>query len=191
MNGVRAHEETLLAAGDRIVVRGDEEKLLTPRPSAVVPSGPALEILFEDVDLMAVNKPAGLAIHPGTGIEGATVVDLVRAHVGEVAAGTFPASPAHRLDRETSGVVLIAKSRRAMVRLTELFTAGEVAKRYLVLAKGRFTQGRGTIDLPLPEHEQTAKSRTLRGVKLQQAITHWEVLGEGGDSGAGGGGSSP
>jgi 23S rRNA pseudouridine955/2504/2580 synthase len=178
VNGTRAREDTLLKSGDRIVVRGDEEKLLSA-PTETPTYRQKLAVLYEDEHLMAVDKPAGLAIHPGTGIEGPTVVELARAHVGPVAAGTFEASPAHRLDRETSGVVLVAKTRKAMIKLTEMFTAGTVHKRYLALAKGRLPEDRGVIEIPLPEHEQTARSRAQRGVKLQEAVTHWERLSEG------------
>jgi 23S rRNA pseudouridine955/2504/2580 synthase len=66
-----------------------------------------------------------------------------------------------------------------MVRFTEMFTAGEVKKEYLTLAKGRFTHPSGTIDVPLIEHEQTAKSRDEHGVKLQEAVTHYRVIGAG------------
>ncbi len=178
VNGIRAREDTLLQSGDRIVVRGDEEKLLSP-PTQAPTFGQKLAVLYEDEHLMAVDKPAGLAIHPGSGIEGPTVVELARAQVGPVPAGAFEASPAHRLDRETSGVVLVAKTRQAMVKLTEMFTAGTVQKRYLALAKGRLPDDRGTIDIALPEHEQTGRSRAQHGIKLQEAITHWERLSEG------------
>jgi 23S rRNA pseudouridine955/2504/2580 synthase len=178
VNGLRAREDTLLQPGDRIVVRGDPEKLLSA-PAQVPTFAQRLTVLYEDADLMAIDKPAGLAIHPGSGIEGPTVVELARAHVGPVAAGSFEASPAHRLDRDTSGVVLVAKTRKAMVSLTEMFTAGTVHKRYLALAKGRLPEESGVIDVPLQEHEQTARSRAQRGVKLQEAITHWQRLSEG------------
>ena len=175
LNGQRAHGETILTAGDRLVVRGDEQKLLAPRPAHAFATETALQIIYEDGDLLVVDKPAGLAVHPGSGIEGKTLVDLARAHEGPKEAGVFRASPAHRLDRDTSGVVVIAKTRRAMVRLTELFTEGSPDKRYLALIKGRVADA-GTIDLPLVEHEQTSKSRRLNGVKLQEATTHWTVV---------------
>ena len=126
-----------------------------------------------------VDKPAGLAAHPGSGIEGATLVDEVRAYLrvpDDLPPGEFKPSPAHRLDRDTSGVVLVAKTRKAMVRLGELFTEGdEVRKAYLALAKGKFAKGAGTIDLPLSEHEQTGRSKDRRGVNFQEAVTRWQV----------------
>jgi 23S rRNA pseudouridine955/2504/2580 synthase len=89
----------------------------------------------------------------------------------------FRPSPAHRLDRDTSGVVVVAKTRRAMVRLGEIFTDGEaVRKTYLALVKGKMPREAGTIDLPLSEHEQTARSKAMRGVNFQEALTRWKVV---------------
>jgi len=130
--------------------------------------------------MMAVNKPSGMAVHPGSGIPDGTLVDAVRAYLGPKAVrNDFPASPAHRLDRDTSGVILVAKRRPAMVRFTEVFTAGTAKKRYLVLVKGRMAQEHGVVDLPLSEHQQTAASKAARGVKMQDAVTRWRALGRG------------
>jgi 23S rRNA pseudouridine955/2504/2580 synthase len=141
---------------------------------------PTFQVLFEDEDLLAVDKPAGLAAHPGTGIEGATLVEMARAHLGtpdDLPPTEFKPSPAHRLDRDTSGVVLVAKKRKAMVRLTEIFTDGqEVHKSYLALVKGKMPREAGTIDLPLSEHEQTSRSKAARGTNMQEALTRWRVV---------------
>ncbi|MBQ4335015.1 MAG: RluA family pseudouridine synthase, partial [Myxococcaceae bacterium] len=80
------------------------------------------------------------------------------------------------LDRDTSGVILVAKTRPCMVALTEMFTHGHPDKSYLALAKGRFDKPRGVIDLPLAEHEQSSRSKALRGVNMQVAITRYRVL---------------
>jgi len=181
VNGGRGTPEQLLAAGDRIVIRGDEEKLLArPEPAAGAATKVTFRVLHEDGDVLAVDKPAGLAAHPGTGITGATLVEMARAYLkvpGDLPRAEFRPSPAHRLDRETSGVVLVAKNRKAMVGLTEIFTSGEgVRKTYLALAKGKMPREAGTIDLPLSEHEQTSRSKASRGVNMQEALTRWRVV---------------
>ena len=182
VNGARGRAGQVLAEGDRIAIRGDEERLLAAGPPSGKAAGPArvtFRVLHEDAHLLAVDKPAGLASHPGTGIAGATLVEEARAHLRtppDLPPGEFKPSPAHRLDRDTSGVVLVARTRQAMVRLTEIFTEGEgVAKTYLALAKGKMPRSEGTIDLPLSEHEQTARSRAVRGVNLQEAVTRYRV----------------
>lgn len=181
VNGARGKAEQLLVEGEVVVVRGDEEKLLTQADAA--PATGAVKhtfrVLYEDEHLLAVDKPSGLAAHPGTGITGATLVEEARAYLkvpANLPATEFKPSPAHRLDRETSGVVLVAKTRRCMAALTEIFTSGDVRKTYLTLAKGKLPRAEGVIDLPLSEHEQTSRSKAQRGVKFQEALTRYRVL---------------
>jgi 23S rRNA pseudouridine955/2504/2580 synthase len=182
VNGLRGRPEQILAGGDRIAIRGDEERLLAPpeKGTAARPARPTFRVLLEDEHLLAVDKPAGLAAHPGSGIEGATLVEEARAYLrvpDDLPPGEFRPSPAHRLDRDTSGVVLVAKTRKAMVRLGEIFTEGDdLGKTYLALVKGKMSRPTGAIDLPLAEHEQTARSKARRGVNLQEALTRWQQL---------------
>jgi 23S rRNA pseudouridine955/2504/2580 synthase len=185
VNGVRGRPEQLLAAADKIEIWGDEAKLLAEpppgQPRARGRGGPKLEVLLEDQDLLVVNKPAGLAAHPGTGISGATLVELVRDYLkvpAKVPGGEFKPSPAHRLDRETSGIILVAKNRQAMVTLGQLFESKvDLKKQYLTLAKGKMPQTSGLFDQPLSEHEQSGRSKDVRGVNMQPALTRWKVLG--------------
>jgi 23S rRNA pseudouridine955/2504/2580 synthase len=185
VNGVRGRPEQLLAAADTIEIWGDEQKLLAEPPEGGARprgrGGPRLEVLYEDDDLLAVNKPAGLAAHPGTGISGATLVELVRDHLQVptgLPSGEFKPSPAHRLDRETSGIILVARTRQAMVALGQLFESkADLKKQYLALAKGKMPQPSGLFDQPLSEHEQSGRSKEMRGVNMQPALTRWKVLG--------------
>jgi 23S rRNA pseudouridine955/2504/2580 synthase len=185
VNGVRGRPEQLLAAADRIEIWGDEEKLLAEPPAGQqrvrARGGPRLEVLLEDDDLLVVNKPAGLAAHPGTGIGGATLVELVRDYLkvpSKLPGGEFKPSPAHRLDRETSGIILVAKTRQAMVTLAQLFESKvDLKKQYLTVAKGKMPQPSGLFDQPLSEHEQSGRSKDVRGVNMQPALTRWKVLG--------------
>jgi len=179
VNGSRAAIAQLLQPGDEITVHVlQATQPPPPKPADAVRQD--FTILYEDEHILAVDKPSGLAIHPGSGIRGETLVDQVRAYLARqglvTPEGEFKPSPAHRLDRETSGVVVVAKTRQAMVRLTGIFTAGEAEKTYLALAKGRFQRESGTIDLRLAEHQQTAASKQQRGVNLQAAVTHWKKL---------------
>jgi 23S rRNA pseudouridine955/2504/2580 synthase len=181
VNGARGRAEQILVEGDRVVIRGDDERLLSPPPAAGATAVKAtFRVLFEDDQLLAVDKPSGLAAHPGTGITGATLVEEARAYLkvpADLPPGEFRPSPAHRLDRDTSGIVLVAKTRKAMVGLTEIFTSGEsTRKTYLALAKGKLPRAEGVIDLPLSEHEQTSKSRAARGVNFQEALTRYRIV---------------
>ncbi len=186
VNGVRGKPEQLLQAADKIEIWGDEQKLLAEPVPGAGPrvrgsGGPRLEVLLEDEDLLVVNKPAGLAAHPGTGISGATLVELVRDYLkvpSKLPSGEFKPSPAHRLDRETSGIILVAKTRQAMVTLAQLFESkADMKKQYLALAKGKMPQQTGLFDQPLSEHEQSGRSKEIRGVNMQPALTRWKVVG--------------
>lgn len=179
VNGTRAYNDTLLQPGDvvqfRVVQPGPDALSRPERPKPL--KMPKVSILHEDDAVLAIDKPSGMAAHTGSGIKGATVVDWARSYLKtDPEQKDFKPSPAHRLDRETSGVMLIAKKRRAMVRLTEIFTENTVEKAYVTLVKGRMPRPKGTIDVPLAEHQQTARSRSERGVNMQPAITHYRVL---------------
>jgi len=182
VNGKRAQADQALAVGDVVFVRGDE-KQLTGATAERAPAPPPpvdlndLHVLLEDDWILVLDKPPGMAVHTGSGITGGTVVDLVRAYLGPKAVrNDFAASPAHRLDRETSGVLVVAKRRPAMVHFTDVFTHHKAKKRYLVMVKGQLAKTEGLIDLPLSEHQQTAESRERRGVNLQEARTRWKVI---------------
>ena len=179
VNGARADIAQLLRPGDEITVHVlQAQRAPPPRPPQAVHQD--FHVLYEDEHILTVDKPSGLAVHPGSGITSDTLVDQVRAYLlrqGLVTPeGEYKPSPAHRLDRETSGVVVVAKTRQAMVRLTEIFTRGEADKTYLALAKGRFQKEQGTIELRLAERQQTYASKQERGVNLQSAVTHWKKL---------------
>lgn len=189
VNGKRAQPDQDLALGDVVTIRGDEKQLLTPAPKSEN-TGPLvtqadieqLKVLFEDDWLLVMDKPSGMAVHTGSGITGGTVVDVVRAYLGPKAVrNDFAASPAHRLDRETSGVLVVAKRRPAMVHFTDVFTHHKAKKRYLALVKGQVAQAKGLIDLPLSEHQQTAKSKSQRGVNMQPARTRYTVMAQAAD----------
>lgn len=184
VNGARADQSQLVAEGDVVTVR---EAALKADPERTTAHGPErkpsvkreFDVLHKDAHLLVCGKPAGLAIHPGSGITGSTLVDQVRAYLGadELEKGEFRPAPAHRLDRETSGVVLVARTRQAIVRLSEMFTGNEVKKVYLALVKGRVDK-QGVIDVPLAEHQQTAANKAERGVNLQSALTRWKLIGQ-------------
>jgi len=181
VNGKRCKPEQELQNGDVITVRGDEQQLLGDRERKAAPPPPVdlseLKILHEDDWILVIDKPSGMAAHTGSGITGGTVVDVARAYLGAKAERNgFIASPAHRLDRETSGIIIVAKRRPAMVHFTDVFTRHTAKKKYLVLVKGKMTKSNGLIDLPLAEHQQTQESRERRGVNMQEARTRWEVL---------------
>ncbi len=144
----------------------------TVRPESI-----PLNILYEDDHVLVLNKPAGLVVHPGAGHAGQTLVNALLAHCGELPAGSDPAKPGivHRLDKGTSGVMVVAKTKEAMEFLIQSFKNRRVKKIYQVLLHGRIAP-QGTLKSKLGRHlknRQKFSSRTSRG---KEAITHWKVI---------------
>ncbi len=131
--------------GDRVVVEMEIEEA-----TVFVPSGP-LRKLFEDEWLLVIDKPSGLPVHPGAGEKMETVLDLFRHYYPQITTFVDQERPGivHRLDKDTSGVLILAKSEEALDRMQELFQEREMQKTYLALVKGRMRFRNGTIDLPL------------------------------------------
>jgi len=142
VNGGRATVDQRLAAGDR--VRVPPLRLATAPARTAPPRGETPPVLFEDEHVLAVDKPAGLAVHGGSGVDFG-LIERVRA--------ARPHQPflelAHRLDRETSGILLLAKSRRALLGLHGQMRDGLVDKRYLVLVSGDWVNDRQHVRAPL------------------------------------------
>jgi len=176
VNGHRLATSTRLQAGDRLEVHWRDE----PTPPV------ELEVLYEDPRLLAVNKPAGLPIHPSGGRRRGSVIQSVRqafrAQIErslEAGDPSFYPSLVHRLDLFSSGIVLIAKDRAALVAMHRLLASGGLDKRYLALVRGRVSPRQGRIEAPIgrDEHSLVAVKRCVRPDGLP-AVTEYEVLEE-------------
>ena len=157
VNKGRVGAETRLVAGDvvRLPPVRVPDRLGASRPAPK--SAPKAAVLYEDDALLAIDKPAGLAVHGGSGISFGLIEQLR-------AAG--PQSRflelVHRLDRDTSGVLLVAKKRAALVALHEQLRDGEFDKRYLVLVRGRWREAKRVVDLPLHKFATREGERRVR-----------------------------
>lgn len=139
-----------LEAGEEV-----EIELPEPAPSAVNPVDIPVEILFEDDDVVVVNKPAGMTVHPGSGTGEDTLVHAMAHHTGgklSMAGGAMRPGIVHRLDKETSGVMIMAKTDKAYYRLVEMFAARELDKRYIAIVCGVPTVRSGVIRKPIGRH---------------------------------------
>jgi len=134
LRGAPVHKAaTRIAVGDRLQV----ELRPTQQAMAFVPQPMALEVVFEDADLLVINKPAGLVVHPAAGHWSGTLLNGLLAH--HAAAASLPrAGIVHRLDKDTSGLMLVGKSRQAVEALVRAIAAREVNRQYLALAHGRW-----------------------------------------------------
>lgn len=145
-----------------------------------------LDILFEDADIIAVNKPAGMTVHAGAGNATGTMVNalLGRGQSLSQLGDALRPGIVHRLDKETSGVILVAKTDAAHARLGEAFRQRAVNKTYIVLVQGSFETSSGRIELaigrdPLKRVRMAAEQKTWRGAKIgnaREARTDWRTL---------------
>ncbi|WP_245593958.1 RluA family pseudouridine synthase [Arenimonas metalli] len=177
INGKRAKADSRLAGGDE--VRIPPVKLNEAGEARPVPKGLldrlAASIVFEDKALLAVNKPSGLATHGGSGISHGLIESLRALRPGE------PLELVHRLDRDTSGVILVAKKRSALLELQALMRAGEddegPGKRYLALLVGRVPNGTLTVDAPLQKSVMQGGERQVRVDPAgKPSVSHFKVL---------------
>ena len=131
-------------------------------------------VVHEDDDLVVVDKPAGVVVHPGAGNESGT---LVQALAGRAAGGEDPERPGivHRLDRDTSGLLVVAKSESAYAELARMIREREVTRRYLALVDGRPPAAAGTIDAPLGRDRRRRTVMSSDTDKPRDAVTHFEL----------------
>ena len=189
VDGRRVEGDRRLAEGEVVEIRVAEESLRALEPAGTAatagPRRPAADasrvrVLHRDEDVLAVDKPPHLLVQPGDGDSGPTLQDQVLALVGRGDARTFVPSLAHRLDRDTSGVVLFGLSARGLRGLTEAFRARKVEKRYLALVAGSPPEDRFTVDLPLArdlsDDTRGARMKVSRSEDARSAVTDFAVL---------------
>lgn len=164
--------------GDEVLLQIPEED----RPDAAAEELEAwqrpLEVLHEDRDLLAINKPSGLVTHPGSGNRTGTLANALIGNWPELATIGHPLRPGivHRLDKETSGVLLVARTGPAYQRLTRMFRDRQITKRYRALAYGRFEHKQGRIELALGRDPFDRKRISVRATRSRAALTTYSVL---------------
>jgi 23S rRNA pseudouridine1911/1915/1917 synthase len=193
----RSRVQQLIAKGEVLVnsatakaslrLHGDEQITVTGPPHAAplraIPEEIALDIVYEDDDLAIVNKPAGMMVHAGAGAtedarNRGTLVNALLHHFGTLSAvgGELRPGIVHRLDRATSGLMVVAKNDESHRRLAKQFSGREVHKTYLALVHGWPKQDRGTIRSAISRHTQKRTRMTTRGFGGRDAVTHYSVL---------------
>jgi 23S rRNA pseudouridine955/2504/2580 synthase len=149
VNGLRAREDDVIHAGDRVQLYVPFEPAMSP----AVPSGrgPSIETVFEDEILLVINKPAGMAVHEGKTVnKRESVLGILESRYR---AADIKLILVHRLDKDTSGLLMIAKNQQTAESLRSSFESGEVGKQYICLVVGRLREHEGKIDFPLPGRE--------------------------------------
>ncbi|MBA7504635.1 Ribosomal large subunit pseudouridine synthase D [subsurface metagenome] len=170
VNQRKAKASRKLAGEDRITIE------FPPSPGLPKVESIPLNIIYEDNEIIVVDKPAGLTIHPAPWHPDHTLVNAILAHCPGLEGGGELVRPGivHRLDKDTSGLIVVAKSESARVSLINQFKGKTVTKSYLVLVKGRVFPGQGTIELPIGRDPRNRKRMAIvEGGR--EAITHYQV----------------
>ena len=160
--------------GDRI-----EINIPPPSPSKLLPEAIPIKILYEDDDLLVIDKPAGLTVHPAPGHPTHTLVNAMLSHLSELADADDTSRPGivHRLDKDTSGVMLIAKNITALANLSEQFKSRSIKKVYLTLVRGHLKPERGVIEAPIGRDSGDRKKMSVTGESRgRQARTNYRVI---------------
>jgi 23S rRNA pseudouridine1911/1915/1917 synthase len=151
-----------------------------PTPSHLAPEALPLDIFFEDRDLLVVNKPPGLVVHPGAGHRQGTLLNALVHHcpdlkdIGEVSRPGL----VHRLDKDTSGLIVVAKTALAHAALVAQFQAHTITKRYQALVWGRLPEIEGEIDKEVGRHPTARRKMSVHARRGKRAVTFWRVIQE-------------
>lgn len=154
VDGHPARASLKVADGEKIVI-----EIPSPVPLSVNPEEIPLDIVYEDDDLMVINKPAGLTVHPAPGHRTGTLVNAVLAHCPALGGikGTLRPGIVHRLDKDTSGLMMVAKNDAAQASLSSQIKQRAVKKGYLVLVRGHLLPAEGAIEAPIGRHPRDRK----------------------------------
>lgn len=174
VNGKRVKASHRLTPGEQITVLLPELPREGPAPEEI-----PLDILYEDESLAAINKPPGMVVHPGKGNWRGTLTSALQFHFDQLSSVGGPTRPGivHRLDRDTSGVIVVAKDDRAHKGLADQFEARTVTKEYVAIVAGVPDRDRDTIDLPIGPHPRQREKMAIRrdDSRSRPAHTFYEV----------------
>ena len=178
VNGKPVKAPYKVRAGDEVVIDIVENDYPDER---IKPEAVALDIVYEDEEIVAINKPAGMTVHPASGNYGGTLVNAMAHHFAALSDVNGPRRPGivHRLDRETSGIILVAKSNMAHARLARQFEAHTIEKKYVAIVEGEVQFDEGVVEAAIARHLKYHDMRRIArpdSGEGKKAVTYYTVI---------------
>jgi len=173
-NGCPARKNDRLEPGDVV-----EYSLPQARPTEIVPTEIPLDIVYEDDDLLVINKPKGLVVHPAAGHNSDTLVNGLLYALGDRLSGIngeLRPGIVHRIDKDTSGLLAVAKNDYAHIMLASQLKDHTMARTYDAIVTGVMKEDSGTVDAPIGRHPTDRKKMCVTQRNSRNAVTHWEVV---------------
>ena len=174
LNGRPARKNDRLRVGDSV-----ELTIPEPREVDIAPKQMPLDIVYEDEDVAVINKPKGLVVHPAAGHQDDTLVNGLLYAMGDSLSGIngeLRPGIVHRIDKDTSGLLAIAKNDLAHTVLASQLKDHSMARTYEAVVCGSFKEDRGTVDAPIGRHPTDRKKMCVTQRNSKSAVTHWEVV---------------
>jgi len=173
VNGAAVKPNYKTSEGDDIVVRPPE-----PAPTELVPENIPLDVAYEDGDVIVVNKPRGMVVHPAVGHPSGTLVNALMYHCKDLSGinGEIRPGIVHRIDKDTSGLLMAAKNDAAHASLAAQLKEHSVTRRYIAIVHGVMEHDQGTIDAPIGRDPQDRKLFTVTEKGARRAVTHFVVM---------------
>jgi len=173
-NGKPGKKNDKLNPGDAI-----EYEIPEAKPVDIVPTEMKLDIVYEDEDLLVINKPKGLVVHPAAGHQDDTLVNGLMHALGDDLSGIngeLRPGIVHRIDKDTSGLLAVAKNDYAHIMLASQLKDHSMARTYEAIVCGSFREDSGTVDAPIGRHPSDRKKMCVTERNSKHAVTHWEVV---------------
>jgi 23S rRNA pseudouridine1911/1915/1917 synthase len=174
VGGATVTKSFKLQCGDVVEITFSE-----PQPLDAVPENIPLDIVYEDNDLLVVNKPKGMVVHPAHGNYNGTLVNALLYHCGESLSGingVIRPGIVHRIDKNTSGLLIVAKNDASHLKLSEQIRAHSFTREYEAVAVGSFREQEGTINAPIGRNRIERKKMCVTQENSKNAVTHYSVL---------------
>lgn len=174
VNGLGAKGHHKVKVGEEVTIEIPEPE----KPAGLLSQDIPLKIIYEDDDVVVVDKPAGLAVHPGAGRSSGTLVNALLFRLKRLASlgGELRPGVVHRLDKDTSGVMVVAKTDRAYLNLAKQFKSHTIKRKYIAFVKGVVEFDEGIVDAPIGRHPTRRKDMAVEFVKGRPAVTRYKVI---------------